>query len=37
MNRYNHWFWNSKLMNKFSQQVAYFASWLWQKQYRVRK
>lgn len=36
MGRYNHWFWNSKLVDKFAQQVAYFSTWLWHKQYTVR-
>lgn len=31
--RYNHWFWNSKFMIWFSQQVAYFNAWLWHKMY----
>ena len=31
--RYNHWFWNSKFMIKFAQQVSYFNTWLWRKMY----
>ena len=37
MNRYNHWFWNSRFMNWFAQQIAYFSSWLWTKMYAVRR
>ncbi len=29
MKRYNHWFWNSKLMMKFHQKVTDLNSWLW--------
>lgn len=31
--RYNHWFWNSKLLVWFAQQVTYFNSWLWHRMY----
>jgi len=31
--RYNHWFWNSKLMIKFSHAVTRFNDWLWRRMY----
>ena len=34
--RYDHWFWNSRTMNWFAQQMANFATWLWNKQYMKR-
>lgn len=37
MNRYNHWFWNSRFMIWFAQQITYFSSWLWGKMYSGRK
>lgn len=36
-NRYNHWFWNSWLMIKFSQNLARFSSWIWHQQYDRRR
>ena len=37
MKRYNHWFWNSRFVGWFHQQVSYFSAWLWHKQYKERK
>jgi len=36
-NRYTHWFWNSKFINRLSRVSGRFNSWLWHMQYgRVR-
>lgn len=32
-NRYNHWFWNSKLVDFVSSVLVRANSWLWFKQY----
>ncbi len=37
MSRYKHWFWNSKLVSKFAQQLSYLNSWLWHKQFNRDK
>lgn len=34
MDRYNHWFWNSKLVDRFGQNLSWLKSWLWHKQYK---
>lgn len=31
--RYNHWFWNSKVLNWVSKTNSRFGGWLWRKQY----
>ena len=37
MDRYKHWFWNSKLVNNFAQMLSCISSWLWHKQYKREK
>lgn len=33
MKRYNHWFWNSKILNKVAQNLSYLNSFIWHKMY----
>jgi len=33
MGKYDHWFWNSWLVDKLASKVSKFNSWLWTKQY----
>lgn len=33
MKRYNHWFWNSWLVNRFASFAVWLNTYLWSKQY----
>jgi hypothetical protein len=36
MERYSHWFWNSRPLDKVASMLVFLNSWVWNKQYGKR-